>query len=63
MGDTGFRLNGVDIVNMFELIGVTNAGEDTGYKSSTYNKDLSNIFKNIHLELMQVILVINSKIL
>jgi hypothetical protein len=45
MSNTGFQLNGVDIINMFELIGVTNAGEDTGYKSSVYNKDLSNIFK------------------
>ena len=45
MANTGFSVNGVDIINMFELLGTSTPGEDTGYKSLISDKDLSNIFK------------------
>ena len=45
MADTGFSVNGVDIINMFELLDISTPGEDTGYFSNNHAKDLSNIFK------------------
>jgi hypothetical protein len=43
--NTGFTIsNGLDLTSLFQLIGTTTAGEATSYISTTYNKDLSNIF-------------------
>ena len=45
MSNTGFTIsNGQDLIELFQPIGSTTAGESTGYTSTTYNRDLSNIF-------------------
>jgi len=45
MANTGFCVNGVDIINMFELLGTSTPGGTIGYRSNIYDKDLSGIFK------------------